>query len=88
MVDCPTGKDIDDVCAFNGYWHDTGHVPANEVSGPIAGNALLRKYADWFIGIHLHDAIGLDDHIPPGAGEIDFTAQSRSLRRKPSKLGK
>ena len=23
-------------------------------------------------GIHLHDANGLDDHLPPGEGEIDL----------------
>jgi len=22
--------------------------------------------------MHLHDARGMDDHLPPGAGEIDF----------------
>jgi sugar phosphate isomerase/epimerase len=55
-----------------GYWHDTGHAHANEVLGLIPMNVLLRKYADRLIGIHLHDAVGLDDHLPPGAGEIDF----------------
>ena len=24
------------------------------------------------MGVHLHDAIKLDDHKPPGQGEIDF----------------
>jgi sugar phosphate isomerase/epimerase len=57
-----------------GYWHDTGHAHANEILGFISPNALLQNYADQLIGVHLHDAIGLDDHIPPGSGEIDFTA--------------
>jgi sugar phosphate isomerase/epimerase len=24
------------------------------------------------VGIHIHDARELDDHLPPGSGEIDF----------------
>lgn len=55
-----------------GYWHDTGHAHANEVLGLVPRNALLQNYANQLIGIHLHDAIGLDDHLPPGAGEIVF----------------
>ena len=57
-----------------GYWHDTGHAHANEALGLISEGALLQSYSDQLIGIHLHDAIGLDDHIPPGSGEIDFMA--------------
>ncbi len=63
-----------------GYWHDTGHAHANEFLGFIPKNALLQNYADQLIGIHLHDAVGLDDHIPPGAGEIDFAALKRFLK--------
>lgn len=57
-----------------GYWHDTGHAHANEKLGIIAGGKMLTRYADYLVGIHLHDAIGLDDHIAPGKGEIDFDA--------------
>jgi sugar phosphate isomerase/epimerase len=57
-----------------GYWHDTGHAHANETLGLIPRESLLQSYSDRLIGIHLHDAVGLDDHIPPGSGEIDFKA--------------
>ena len=57
-----------------GYWHDTGHAHANEKLGIMAGGEMLKRYADYLVGIHLHDAIGLDDHIEPGKGEIDFEA--------------
>jgi sugar phosphate isomerase/epimerase len=63
-----------------GYWHDTGHAHANESLGLIPRQSLLQSYADRLIGIHLHDAIGLDDHIPPGAGEIDFAALKPFLK--------
>ena len=55
-----------------GDWHDTGHAHANETLNLIPQNSLLQTCADRLIGIHLHDAVGLDDHIPPGSGEIDF----------------
>jgi sugar phosphate isomerase/epimerase len=33
---------------------------------------LLRLNAHYLIGVHLHDALGVEDHRPPGHGEIDF----------------
>ena len=55
-----------------GYWHDTGHAHANEKLGIIPGGEMLKRYSDHLVGIHLHDATGLDDHLAPGKGEIDF----------------
>ena len=63
-----------------GYWHDTGHAHTNEALGLIPRESLLQSYSDQLIGIHLHDAIGLDDHIPPGSGEIDFKALKPFLK--------
>ena len=63
-----------------GYWHDTGHAHANEALGLIPRGSLLQSYSDQLIGVHLHDAIGLDDHIPPGSGEIDFKALKPFLK--------
>ena len=69
-----------------GYWHDTGHAHANETLGLIPKNALLKNYADLLIGVHLHDAFGLDDHIPPGAGEINFKALKPFLKAETLKV--
>jgi sugar phosphate isomerase/epimerase len=55
-----------------GYWHDTGHAHANEKLGLIESGFLLKNYAKNLIGMHLHDAIGLEDHLAPGKGEIDL----------------
>jgi sugar phosphate isomerase/epimerase len=55
-----------------GYWHDTGHAHVNEYLTIIPPESLLSNYADKLIGIHLHDAVGLEDHLAPGSGEIDF----------------
>jgi sugar phosphate isomerase/epimerase len=55
-----------------GYWHDTGHAFVNEQLGLVAEGRLLENLSDRLIGIHLHDAEGLEDHLPPGSGHIDF----------------
>jgi sugar phosphate isomerase/epimerase len=55
-----------------GYWHDTGHAFVNENLTTIPRSALLDTYGDHLIGVHLHDAIGIEDHLAPGTGEIDF----------------
>lgn len=54
------------------YWHDVGHASAQENMGIIAQKDLLTAFSEMMIGIHLHDAEGLDDHLAPGQGEIDF----------------
>lgn len=57
-----------------GYWHDTGHAFVNAQLGLTAGYDLLERLAHRLAGLHLHDARGLEDHLPPGAGQIDFKA--------------
>jgi sugar phosphate isomerase/epimerase len=55
-----------------GYWHDTGHAAVFETLGIVTHEELLKLYAPHLLGVHLHDALGIDDHKPPGQGEIDF----------------
>jgi len=69
-----------------GYWHDTGHAHANETLGLIPKGSLLQTYGNRLVGIHLHDAVGLDDHIPPGSGEIDFKALKPFLKSNTIKV--
>lgn len=63
-----------------GYWHDTGHAHAHEILTLIPKESLLKAFSDQLIGIHLHDATGLRDHLPPGKGEIDFARLQPFLR--------
>jgi sugar phosphate isomerase/epimerase len=55
-----------------GYWHDTGHAAVFETLGIGKHEELLKAYAPYMVGIHLHDCQGIDDHKPPGKGEIAF----------------
>ncbi len=54
------------------YWHDAGHAAVQENLGICPQKALLEAYSDKIVGIHLHDAKGLEDHLPPGSGHIQF----------------
>ena len=63
-----------------GYWHDTGHAHVNEQLTIVPAGNLLRNYVDKLIGVHLHDAIGLEDHLAPGTGEIDFKPLKSCLK--------
>ncbi len=56
-----------------GYWHDTGHAHALEKLTLIKPGALLDRYSNHLIGMHLHDAVGLNDHLAPGKGEIKLS---------------
>jgi sugar phosphate isomerase/epimerase len=62
-----------------GYWHDTGHGFVNEQLGLIRSGELLTSLSARLLGIHLHDAHGLEDHLPPGSGRIDFQALAEHL---------
>jgi sugar phosphate isomerase/epimerase len=68
------------------YWHDIGHAYVLERLGITGSGSLLRSYAPLSAGIHIHDAIGIDDHRAPGAGEIDFMGLADWLRSAPIKI--
>lgn len=54
------------------YWHDVGHAAVQENLGLASQEELLSAQKDRLLGIHLHDARGYDDHLAPGAGDVDF----------------
>jgi len=55
------------------YWHDVGHARVQENIGISSQRSLLEAYGEDMIGIHLHDVRGLDDHLAPGQGEMEFS---------------
>ena len=55
------------------YWHDVGHAKVQENIGISSQRDLLEAYSEEMIGIHLHDVRGLDDHLAPGQGEMEFS---------------
>ncbi len=62
-----------------GYWHDTGHAQVLQHLGFGTHEEWLRGFAGRMIGIHLHDVIGLTDHLAAGLGHIDWDMVARYL---------
>jgi sugar phosphate isomerase/epimerase len=62
------------------YWHDTGHGSALEYLGIRPHLDWLRAYGSQLAGMHVHDVRGLEDHLAPGTGELDFTKLAAYLR--------
>jgi sugar phosphate isomerase/epimerase len=54
------------------YWHDVGHAAIQEALSICSQKELLTAYSDRLAGIHLHDVRGLEDHLAPGKGTLDF----------------
>lgn len=54
------------------YWHDTGHVHLQGMLGIADPLAWLERHGRHTAGLHLHDVAGGTDHLPPGAGEVDW----------------
>lgn len=63
-----------------GYWHDTGHARANAMLTLMPETELLSAHEDRLMGIHFHDAKGIEDHLPPGSGDIDFKSFTPFIR--------
>ncbi len=55
-----------------GYWHDTGHAQAQANLGFAPHADWLRAYATRIVGLHLHDAVGVNNHCAPGVGNVDW----------------
>ena len=62
-----------------GYWHDTGHAAVQETLAIVSQQDLLERFGPRMVGIHLHDARGVADHLPPGQGDIDMALVARHL---------
>jgi sugar phosphate isomerase/epimerase len=55
-----------------GFIYDSGHAQALDCLGFYPYEDWLKRFSNRIIGSHLHDAIGIQDHLAPGLGEIDF----------------
>jgi sugar phosphate isomerase/epimerase len=55
-----------------GFVYDVGHAQALDRLGFYPHEEWLQRYSARMIGVHLHDVIGITDHLAPGLGEVDF----------------
>jgi sugar phosphate isomerase/epimerase len=64
-----------------GFVFDVGHATALDRLGFYPFEDWLRRYAGRLFAVHLHDAIGIYDHLAPGLGEVDFSRVASYLSR-------
>jgi len=57
-----------------GFQYDAGHAHNLEALGMVGKGEWLRRFHQRLIGAHLHDVKGLQDHLSPGMGEVDFSS--------------
>ncbi len=55
------------------YWHDVGHARVQENLGITKEAELLSHFGRQMVGLHIHDVHGLEDHLAPGQGKVDYT---------------
>jgi sugar phosphate isomerase/epimerase len=62
-----------------GFIFDVGHAQALDRLGFYSLKEWLQQFSSRMIGTHLHDVKGVNDHLPPGLGEVDFDLVSKYL---------
>ena len=62
-----------------GYWHDVGHAQTLEHLGFFPHREWLNRFAQRIVGTHLHDVVGIRDHLAAGLGQIDWDMVARYL---------
>lgn len=55
-----------------GMVFDSGHAMSMDRLGFLPFETWLTRFGSRILGCHLHDVIGLTDHLAPGLGEVDF----------------
>ena len=69
-----------------GFIFDVGHAEALDRLGFYPTDTWLKRFGERIIGVHIHDMDGLDDHIAPGAGDLDYRDLSTYLPVKARKV--
>jgi HAD superfamily hydrolase (TIGR01549 family) len=85
-LDIPTPDEMERLLACGGpnelgLVYDVGHAQTMERLGFFTHEEWLRRFAGRIVEVHLHDVRGIDDHLAPGLGEVDFDGIAASLPR-------
>ncbi len=62
-----------------GFIFDVGHAITMDRMGFYPFNEWLTRFSERIIGVHIHDVKGIEDHLPPGLGDVDFSILSASI---------
>jgi len=55
-----------------GFIYDVGHAQTLDHLGFYPHEEWLKRFSSRIVGTHLHDVIGITDHLASGLGEVDF----------------
>jgi sugar phosphate isomerase/epimerase len=77
FMDIPSIDEMDELLSLAGddhlgFIYDVGHAQALDRLGFYTHADWLKRYSSRMFGVHLHDVVGVSDHLAPGLGEIDF----------------
>jgi sugar phosphate isomerase/epimerase len=77
FFDIPSPDEMDGLLALApadrlGFIYDVGHAQALDRLCFYPHEEWLRRFAPRIIETHLHDVIGVNDHLAPGLGEVNF----------------
>ncbi len=75
--DIPTLDEMDDILDLAsperlGFIYDIGHAQFQDRLGFCPHQSWLDRFSSRIIGVHIHDSQGIQDHLAPGLGDIDF----------------
>lgn len=78
FMDIPSIDEMDELLSLAdsstlGFIYDVGHAHALDRLGFFPYEEWLKRYSSRIFGTHLHDVIGLSDHLAPGLGQVDFS---------------
>ncbi len=62
-----------------GWQFDVGHLQIHAALGLTNFDEWLNHFGSRIMGIHLHDVQGIDDHLSPGCGDVDFSKIAKFL---------
>ncbi|MBA4385240.1 MAG: hypothetical protein C0410_10935, partial [Anaerolinea sp.] len=62
-----------------GWQFDVGHLHIHAELGLTNFDEWLNHFGKRIMGIHLHDVQGIDDHLSPGCGDVDFSKIAKFL---------
>jgi sugar phosphate isomerase/epimerase len=84
IYEIPLPDELDDLLDLGcgeviGYWHDVGHAQVLQHLGFGTQEAWLRRFSSRMIGVHLHDVVGLKDHLAAGLGQVDWDMVARYM---------
>jgi HAD superfamily hydrolase (TIGR01549 family) len=55
-----------------GYQYDVGHAQVLSELGFGNHEDWLKRFGTRIIGVHLHDVCGINDHLMPGCGDVNY----------------